>query len=771
MTMLATDDPFSGQEISLAPAERIGFGEAFGDAWRQTRLLNQSNSGAIVQREALDDLANQVGDNSGTIGGVRLRGPALPTNTMQERTERLPLLLDKVRTARKTDPHAYPGLPATPEDFDGWLSARVKREAGDLDAALARPGTGGTVGTFLGSMAAAVTDPVNLALMPFGAARAAGVLRTALTEAALGAGSVVVSAPMVADWRGKVGLEYTAGEFFDNLAYSAGGSGAVAGGLQVVGKTAKVLGVIRDLHGKKLVDAADNLEVKSKEVRAARDILASVQETLDTNPLGDHPIGLEEHQQRFAEAVEAIAGNRAPSMPDEPLMPSQAPSEGLPMPAGRGSFKPSEVHVDADRFQFKSGGDQEGVLPTLRHVQEWNPVLSGDLMFWEDKGGKVFVADGHQRSGLARRMEAAGDQGIRLEGPVFREADGVTADDVRVYAALKNIIQGDPNAVDAAKIVRTAPALFDHPAIPRSRELVRTARALASLSDEAFGMAINEVVPATHAALVGRLAPDPETHVPLLRLLAKTEPANITQAESIVRQGLEAGGTREVQDSLFGAQESVHLLFAERAKVLDATLKALRRDKAVFSTLTDEADRIAAAGNQLAEGENVARAQRADAALAVLIKLAHRKGPLADALNKAAEKARTEGVAGAARDFARAVADAIEGGALRGLDAEPTGSGGHVAEKTRGGDGGPQTSGQARLETFSDPGAGGAREQANQLAIEAREDLERAPGQGDEIPTDPLTGDAVSTQDMFGEFQKDDEAIAHLKGCIAGGQA
>jgi hypothetical protein len=121
-----------------------------------------------------------------------------------------------------------------------------------------------------------------------------------------------------------------------------------------------------------------------------------------------------------------------------------------------------------------------------------------------------------------------------------------------------------------------------------------------------------------------------------LDVLAKTEPANAFQAESIVRQVRETSLVSETQESLFGDEVLTTSLFMERAKVLDRAQKQLRKDKSSFQNLIKNATRLEDEGNLLARDANQRRAQEDGKAVALLQSQANRKGALSDALTAAA---------------------------------------------------------------------------------------------------------------------------------------
>ena len=195
-----------------------------------------------------------------------------------------------------------------------------------------------------------------------------------------------------------------------------------------------------------------------------------------------------------------------------------------------------------------------------------------------------------------------------------------------VDAALVNISQGTGSVIDAAKVLRIDPEALRKRLPPRS-ELVRVAGNLVRLSDEAFGLVINDIINPKYAAIVGRLVEDQNKHTAILRVLADTDPSNLTQAEAIVRQAMDTEFTVATQDTLFGEEMLVESLFKERARVLDETIKILRKDRAVFNSLVQNEKRIEAGGNTLQTDLNAAKARTDGEAIQTLQITANRKGP------------------------------------------------------------------------------------------------------------------------------------------------
>ena len=393
------------------------------------------------------------------------------------------------------------------------------------------------------------------------------------------------------------------------------------------------------------------------------------------------------------------------------------------------SVNPRDVNVDAKRFQFKEGGDEYGVTERLRGVTEWDPIKAGTVIFWEDVDSKIFVADGHQRVGLARRIQAQKpDEKIEIIGYKLRETDGVSAEKARVIAAMTNIAQGTGTAIDAAKVLRVEPGRISE--LPPQSVLVRQARDLVNLNNKAFGAVVNEVIPANYGAIVGRLIDDPDLQDAAIAVLAKSDPANLFQAEAIVRQVREMDTVQETQVSLFGEEIITDSLFTERARVLDRTTKLLRGDKVAFESLSKNAERIEAEGNKLAKEQNQRRADQDAQAITLLQALANRKGVLSDDLSAAARTARETGnYAAAARNFADAVRRGIERGDFDGASTGDVGRAVDVAPQSRA----DAIEEEPTLEGFDEPTGPAAEAQVNQMVLDTFRVLEEVPTKDDVI--------------------------------------
>lgn len=579
----------------------------------------------------------------------------------------------------------------------------------------------GKVGSVAGMIEGAVQDPFTLVTLPFGAARGAGLLRTALTEGGIAGGAQLLSEPQVQTSRIERGQEGGVVQGAENVA------GAAAGGFVIGG----AVHGISTLMGRKLLNRFDKtVKNPTAAQKEARDIYGRIVDINESSPLDSSiPGAIEEHHARLDAAMRSLDAGDVPSIPDRPaaaISPKILAGNMDNLDGVLFKFNPSDIATDAKTFQFKEGGDVSGVTERLKGIKTWDPVKAGQVLVFEDAAGKQFIADGHQRLGLAQRIQAADPEAqIPLYGHLFKQEDGYTPEMVRVIAAMKNIAEGTGSAVDAAKVLRVAPERIGE--LPPNSALVRQAGDMVNLSDNAFGMVINDVVPANYAAVVGRLVPDNEPlQGAIMDVLSKTDPANVTQAEAIVRQAMDAGTKTEIQGGLFGDEAITTSLFSERAKVLDKGLKKLRQDAKVFDTLVRNEDNIAAEGNILSRDANEARAQTDARAVQMIQTLANRKGPLSDALSQAARRAADDGkYTGATSDFIAAVRSAIERGDFDGL---PSGGAGRGAENeaqnaARAGSAAEARPSEESLKLFDEPGGTGAEAQTRALDASVRSEL------------------------------------------------
>lgn len=303
-----------------------------------------------------------------------------------------------------------------------------------------------------------------------------------------------------------------------------------------------------------------------------------------------------------------------------------------------GEFDPMQIDADPASFQYKAAGD-EGLTDRLAGVTSWDRTAAGRSILFEDADGRVVVADGHQRRGLARRLIENGDDiTATLDGFLFRQADGWAPPDVRVVAAMKNLREASGTILDAAKVFRDAPNLINDRSLPITGDFIANARGLARLSPDAFGSVANGVIPDRFGAVVGQLASDrPDLHAGMVDLIREAAPRSTEEARAMVQEARLAdfAESNGLQGDMFGGLPARSTLIA-RGRLRAAVLKQLRGDARLFSSLIRNADAIEAGGNALARTENEARLARDLAASAAVDRLSLRVGQVGDTFGDAA---------------------------------------------------------------------------------------------------------------------------------------
>lgn len=553
-------------------------------------------------------------------------------------------------------------------------------------------------GQMVGSAQAFIEDPFNIGMGLAGSVWSMGaktVLGGALREGLLAMGIEGIQQPSVAKWYGELGLDYGWDDFFTRVTTA----GVAATGITAtLGYGLKGAGIGYNAVKKGLKATQD------AGVQLSPEALAAIKMAEDSEHIGSqNPYYLGTGSQTVSDAASPYVVEASPNTPtysasylnsvhfDNVRAADDALRNGSPARInviddthvavevfqkfgkefhGARYLAPSELISDAATFQYKEGGDKFGVTDRLQDVDVWDPTQANIAIAYERADGTLVIADGHQRLGLAKRIEAQGDgQKPKLLTYVLREADGWTTDEVRLIAAVKNISEGTGKATDAAKIMKVDPAKFAELPLPPRSALVRDAQGLVRLSDDMFGLVINDMVPSNYAAMVGRMiSDDPELQEAAMRVIMKADPSNEFQAMSMIQQVKETGFERMTQDGLFGDEIVAESFFVERAKILDQAQKILRKDKSAFEAISKNADRYEAEGNVLNKTNNARRLSNETQTLATIQALAHNVGPISDALTRAAKQFRETGNASSsAREFVDSIREAIAKGDLDGL--------------------------------------------------------------------------------------------------------
>lgn len=302
------------QPVTRPPA---GFLEAFSATYESTKQedlsISESRNLGEKRVERRAKILELTGEDI-----TFLEGQAVPQMTMSE-IGRTRAGNESVRqyTQKLADLAArYPDDISTDEAMAIEIkedSRRIRERTGKV---LENTTFGGKIGSFTGAMAAIAQDPPILASMAFGASAAAGILRTAITEAGINIVSEAMIQPMV--WRYKKKLEspFGFGEAVTRV-LAAGAGGLFLGGAIRAGQK----GVTRLLKPR-VVGIDDLIEEFDKaipnptpEQQAAREVLGDYADVLRESPfdLGD-PVADQAHLTATARAIADVEEGRPPDV-------------------------------------------------------------------------------------------------------------------------------------------------------------------------------------------------------------------------------------------------------------------------------------------------------------------------------------------------------------------------------------------------------------------------------------------------------------------------
>ncbi len=544
---------------------------------------------------------------------------------------------------------AAPDIVQSDDTLRGIIVEDLKTKREENAAIMAR---GGGFARFIGEAQGLVSDPLVAMTLPFGPGPQVG--RSMLANAARGfageAGvALAVEVPIqmeVARFKAEIDSPWTYAEASFNVLSATLGAGVLRGGGSITVDLAK--NAVKRYRAARGIRRTDESEAAAEILQRYIDIEAenpiqAMQHNVE--PAVDAPSPFIPHAEAYGKArAQAEAGQAvdvAEMVSDTNMLnPVDRAAERFTLDDVE-TFAPGDFQIDARRFQFKEGGDAQGITSSLAQVDTFDPSLAGQVLGWQQLDGARFIVDGHQRIGLMNRAIAGGQApaDVRISGFILKEADGVSAEDAMRIGAVRNLTASTGSALDAAKVLRGIGHAGELllPPLPPNSALLRQGRFIARLGDDAFTATVNEIIPPRQAAIVGELIHGDAEQSATIQMLAKLKPPNEIQARAMVEQIRTTGFKKQITEDLFGERSFAESLIRERAQVLDATLKAARADKTTFSRLVSRGTEIEATGaNRLDLAANQRRAQQSGQAIEAITRLANQKGEISEALNEAA---------------------------------------------------------------------------------------------------------------------------------------
>jgi hypothetical protein len=405
--------------------------------------------------------------------------------------------------------------------------------------------------------------------------------------------------------------------------------------------------------------------------RGADLVRAADDEALRVRP---EPVLPDDHARALRETVRFLDEPGAPA----PIMPEIVRDGAPALPAGldgpvastfdylgksvqRRSVDPRALTFDPDRFQYKGGGDARGVTDRLSGVDKWDNLAAQAVVVFEQADGRLIVADGHQRTGLAQRLLKENlEPSVSLEAFVLREADGWTADQVFAVATKRNLQQGTGDVTDTAVALQRLPEVLDK-SVARGNAHMRTAQGLARLDPDLLALVRAGGLSQEAGKVIGYKLPDPAQQ---RAAVAAIQARNI-KGEDVVSgfiDEMKASQMRvETTFDLFGEAEITRTLAVEMAELKVKVAELLKQNAKAFKRVNEAADMLEARSNRIARDVNASVSEASNTAAEYVRSLSIDPGPMRDMMMAGAQRmAAGEKLAKVARDVAKQIADATE---------------------------------------------------------------------------------------------------------------
>jgi hypothetical protein len=215
------------QAAATRPFEGIdpGFIERFKSDYSATVNATNVDARETTRSEIQNDYIRNFHQVTGQSLPRWMGGPGVNADPAREAVSR-----KMVEQWKQQNPGVdLPDLPTQDQVEQEWIK-RGKSALKSSEELSSRTTSGlSSVGGFLGSAAGSLTDPISMLTLPFGASAAQGILRTALVEGAINAGSDAVGQAVNIPSRQQVDPNYGVDSALADIA-AAGAGGAILGG-------------------------------------------------------------------------------------------------------------------------------------------------------------------------------------------------------------------------------------------------------------------------------------------------------------------------------------------------------------------------------------------------------------------------------------------------------------------------------------------------------------------------------------------------------------
>lgn len=307
---------------------------------------------------------------------------------------------------------------------------------------------------------------------------------------------------------------------------------------------------------------------------------------------------------------------------------------------GVSEMKVSDLATDPERFQYKVNVGAKGTNAELGGVQKWNPNLAGVQLVWKDhENGQTYIINGHHRHELASRLG--------VDTVAVRHIEAKNAAEARYVGAVANIAEGRGTAIDAGKLLRdhnVTPEKLAEDGVSLKGKVASDGMALSKLPEHLWGKVYRGEMSVSRGVAIGGSGLSAQEQHLLHQSVegAEKRGKRLTDHEVGELAGhIKAAGETSVHtSSLFGEEEVKQNLFVEKAQLSSYLKQKLAHDKKLFGFVAKggRAADLEKAGNKINVSESQKIAEQSAHMEDLFNRLAHRSGPVADALHAASAK-------------------------------------------------------------------------------------------------------------------------------------
>lgn len=224
-------DPTEQRTALEAAAQRpvAGFDPGFVERFKADYAAMQQFSNSNVQHRTALELQAEFSTKFFQESGQWL--PHWVDSVDASAVDRAKKQFDQWKAANPNSELTFP----TPEEWQAQTANRAGQARQQSERLSGRSTSwASTLGGFVGTAAGAMTDPVNILSSGYGAGSAAGVVRTAVTEGLLNAGSEALVQGATYDFKKKVDPNYGLGDALTEVGAAGFGGVVLGGGLKGV---------------------------------------------------------------------------------------------------------------------------------------------------------------------------------------------------------------------------------------------------------------------------------------------------------------------------------------------------------------------------------------------------------------------------------------------------------------------------------------------------------------------------------------------------------